>query len=147
MIETIATAGMGLALVAALALVIRREDARLRRRARRYRQLEHEGIEEIVRDDPFPEQAVVEGGFLCEPSGRQADTQRVLKEELAGTRAHPQPGTKAIGPETRAHRKGGGMPALIDSSPACVVSREGPSRPTTPPTSSCRPTTRTARAS
>ena len=64
MIETIATAGMGLALVAALALLIRREDARLRRRARRYRQLEHEGIEEIVRDDPFPEQAVVEGGFL-----------------------------------------------------------------------------------
>ena len=62
-----------MAIVAALAWGVTREDARLRRRARRYRELELEGIEELRRDDPYPEHAVVRGAFLREPDGRRAN--------------------------------------------------------------------------
>ena len=58
-------------LVIALVLALRQEDMRLRRRARRYRQLELEGIEQLRRD-PFPEEMAVAGGFLREPDGAPA---------------------------------------------------------------------------
>jgi hypothetical protein len=74
---------------AGLAWLVRREDARLRARARRYRQLELEGIEELRRGDPYPEEPAVEGGgYLREPDGRRADSDRVLREELERARAH-----------------------------------------------------------
>jgi hypothetical protein len=72
---------------AALAWSVLREDARLRRRARRYRQLELEGIEELRRGDPYPEDPRVDGGgYLCEPDGRRADADRVLRDEMERAR-------------------------------------------------------------
>ena len=100
-----------LALVAALVLALRQEDIKLRRRARRYRQLELEGIEQLRRD-PFPEERAVAGGFLREPDGAAAAGDDILRDELRRARQH-------IGQE-----KGGDMPAVIDSSPSCVVSNE-----------------------
>jgi hypothetical protein len=74
---------------AALAWSVLREDARLRGRARRYRQLELEGIEELRRGDPYPEEPAVQGGgYLGEPDGRRADSDRVLREELERAREH-----------------------------------------------------------
>jgi hypothetical protein len=70
-------------------LLIRREGARLRRRSRRYRELELEGIEELrARDRMYPEAPVVDGGWMREPDGRPADADRVLREELARAREH-----------------------------------------------------------
>jgi hypothetical protein len=70
-------------------LLIRREGARLRRRSRRYRELELEGIEELrFRDRMYPEEPVVDGGWMREPNGRPADADRVLHEELARAREH-----------------------------------------------------------
>jgi hypothetical protein len=74
---------------AALAWSVLHEHTRLRDRARRYRQLELEGIEELRRGDPYPEEAGVEGGgFLREPDGRRADADRILREELERAREH-----------------------------------------------------------
>jgi hypothetical protein len=74
---------------AALAWSVLRENARLRGTARRYRQLELEGIEELRRGDPYPEELVVEGGgYLREADGRRADADRVLREELDRARDH-----------------------------------------------------------
>ena len=74
---------------AALAWSVLREDARLRGRARRYRQLELEGIEQLRRGDPYPEEPAVEGGgYLREPDGRRVDCDRVLREELERAREH-----------------------------------------------------------
>jgi hypothetical protein len=74
---------------AALAWSVLREDARLRGRARRYRQLELEGIEELRRGDPYPEEPAVEGGgYLREPDGSRADSDRVLRKELERARDH-----------------------------------------------------------
>jgi hypothetical protein len=74
---------------AALAWSVLREDARLRGRARRYRQLELEGIEELRRGDPYPEEPAVEGGgYLREPDGSRTDSDRVLREELERARDH-----------------------------------------------------------
>jgi hypothetical protein len=74
---------------AALAWAVLREDARLRGMARLYRQLEFEGIEELRRGDPYPEEPAVEGGgYLREPDGRPADSDRVLREELEQARDH-----------------------------------------------------------
>jgi hypothetical protein len=85
----VATAAVAtLVIVGAFAVMLRRDDLRLRRRARLYRQLEQEGIEQLRRNDPYPEQGVVEGGFLREPSGARADTDRVLHEELERAREH-----------------------------------------------------------
>jgi hypothetical protein len=87
--ELLALITLPLLVGAGLAWMITREDVRLRRRARRYRQLELEGIEELRRDDdPYPEQGRVEGGFLREPDGRAADTARVMREELERAREH-----------------------------------------------------------
>ena len=72
---------------AAVAWLMLREDARLRRRARRYRQLELEGIEELRPGDSYPEDPPIEGGgYLREPDGRRANADRVLREELERAR-------------------------------------------------------------
>jgi hypothetical protein len=74
---------------AALASSVLHENARLRGTARRLRQLELEGIEELRRGDPYPEEPVVEGGgYLREPDGSRADSDRVLREELERAREH-----------------------------------------------------------
>jgi hypothetical protein len=75
-------------LVIALVVALRREDIRLRRHARRYRQLEMEGIEQLRRGDPFPEERAVEGGFLREANGRPTKADDVLRDELRRARAH-----------------------------------------------------------
>lgn len=82
------TVVVGLAVALLTGLLIRREDVRLRRAARRYRELELEGIEALRRDDPYPEARTVEGAWLREPDGRRADADRVLHEELARAREH-----------------------------------------------------------
>jgi hypothetical protein len=87
-VETVAFILFPLALVAVLAWAVTREDAGLRRRARRYRQLELEGIEHLRRDDPYPEHAPVPGGYLRDPDGRPTDADRVLHEELRRIRDH-----------------------------------------------------------
>ena len=85
--DAVASAVFPLVLVIALVLVLRGEDVRLRRRARRYRQLELEGIEQLRRD-PFPEELAVAGGFLREPDGRPSEADQVLRDELRRARAH-----------------------------------------------------------
>ena len=80
--------------------LIRREGARLRRAARRYRELEFEGIEELRREDPYPEARAVEGGWLREPDGRRADADRVLHDELVRAREH----TRRLQPARSARR-------------------------------------------
>jgi hypothetical protein len=85
----IAAIALVIVVAAALAWLALREDARLKARARRYRQLELEGIEELRRGDPYPEEPPVEGGgYLREPDGRRADSDRVLREELERARDH-----------------------------------------------------------
>jgi hypothetical protein len=84
----LAEIAMVVVLIALLAAFARSEDARLRRAARRYRELEYEGIEELRRRDPYPEEASVDGGYLREPDGRPADAERVLQEELERAREH-----------------------------------------------------------
>ena len=85
-----------------LATLVRREDARLRRRVRRYRELELEGIEQMRRNDPYPEEGAVPGAFLREPDGRPTDADRVLREELARVRQ-----------QTRATWRGKGAECLL----------------------------------
>jgi hypothetical protein len=112
-IEVLAAVVLALLLLGVAAWAMRREDSRLRRRARRYRQLELEGIEELRRDDdPFPEQAPVEGAFLREPNGRPADTARVLHEELERVREHTRrvSGRRS---RTRSRRRGKGTECLL----------------------------------
>lgn len=85
--ETVASVIFPLVLVVGLVLALRGEDTRLRRRARRYRQLEFEGLEQLRRD-PFPEDRTIEGGFLREPDGARTNGDDVLREELRRARAH-----------------------------------------------------------
>jgi len=88
-LEGVAIALLVVLLAAALAgLLIRREGARLRRRSRRYRELELEGVEELPRRDVYPEERAVDGGWMREPDGRPADADRVLHDELARAREH-----------------------------------------------------------
>jgi hypothetical protein len=99
--------------LAALVWVMTREDAKLRRRARRYRELELEGIEELRRDDdPYPEQGRVEGGFLREPNGSAADTERVMHEELERVREHTRRVSRRRS-RTRSLRRGKGAECLL----------------------------------
>ena len=85
----IAVIPLPIVVAVALAWAVLREDARLRGTARLYRQLEFEGIEELRRGDPYPEEPAVEGGgYLREPDGRPADSDRVLREELERARDH-----------------------------------------------------------
>ncbi len=85
--ETAASVIFPLVLVVGVVLALRREDIRLRRRARRYRQLELEGIEQLRRD-PFPEERAVVGGFLRDPDGRPIEADQVLRDELRRAREH-----------------------------------------------------------
>lgn len=63
-----------------------REDHRLRRVADRYRELEFEGIEELEKQDPYPE---FEGREpIVEPDGTKVDAAPVLSEELQTIRRH-----------------------------------------------------------
>lgn len=60
-----------------------REDRRLRRAADRYRELQFEGIEELERNDPYPE---FEGGGMeriVEPGGEKVEARPLLQRELA----------------------------------------------------------------
>jgi hypothetical protein len=100
MAELLAAVLAVLLVVAGFAWMLTREDKSLRRRARRYRELEHEGIEELRRD-PYPEEKSVEG-FLREPNGRRADARRVLREELERAREH-----------MRSRRRGKGASCLV----------------------------------
>jgi hypothetical protein len=112
-IELLAAIAVPMLLLAALAWAVMREDAKLRRRARRYRELELEGIEELRRDDdPFPEEARVEGAFLREPNGRAADTGRVMQEELERVREHTRRASKRRS-RTRSLRRGKGAECLL----------------------------------
>ncbi|MGH2712802.1 MAG: hypothetical protein ACRDM7_02735 [Thermoleophilaceae bacterium] len=113
MIELLAAILLPLMLLAIAGRFMRREDSRLRRRARRYRQLELEGIEELRRsDDPFPEQGRVEGAFLREPDGAAADTARVMHEELERVREHTRR-TNRRRSRTRSRRGGKGAECLL----------------------------------
>jgi hypothetical protein len=100
MAEVLAIVLVALLVLGAFAWLLRREDKSLRRRARRYRELEHEGIEELRRD-PFPEEKSAEG-FLREPNGRRADARRVLREELERAREY-----------MRSRRRGKGASCLV----------------------------------
>jgi hypothetical protein len=84
----LAEIAMIVVLITLLAAFARSEDRRLRRAARRYRELEYEGIEELRPRDPYPEELGVDGGYLREPDGRLADAERVLHEELERAREH-----------------------------------------------------------
>jgi hypothetical protein len=84
----LAEVAMIVVLIALLAAFARSEDTRLRRAARRYRELEYEGIEELRPRDPYPEDVSIDGGYLREPDGRPADAERVLHEELERAREH-----------------------------------------------------------
>ena len=85
--ETVAFAVVPLVIAVGLVLALMGEDIRLRRRARRYRQLEYEGIEQLRRD-PFPEDKAVEGAFLREPDGVPINGDDVLRAELYTARKH-----------------------------------------------------------
>jgi hypothetical protein len=90
MLEGIAITALVVLLAAVIAgAMIRREGIRLRRRSRRYRELEFEGIEELRSGDRvYPEEPVVDGHWMREPDGRPADATRVLREELIRAREH-----------------------------------------------------------
>jgi hypothetical protein len=99
--------------VAAAGWAIGREDARLKRRARRYRQLEFEGIEELRRNDPYPEDTRVEGGgYLREPDGRRLDADRVLRDELERARDYTRR-LRARRSRARTLRRGRGAECLL----------------------------------
>jgi hypothetical protein len=110
--ELFALMGGLLLLVGAAAWAMMREDARLRGRARRYRQLELEGIEELRRTDPYPEHAPVRGAFLREPDGSPVDADSVLHEELERVREHTRrvSGRRS---RTRSLRRGKGASCLV----------------------------------
>ena len=86
--EIVAAVVLPIVLGVALVRGVTREDAKLRRRARRYRELELEGIDELRRDDPYPEATMIRGAFLREPDGRAVDAERVLREELRNAREY-----------------------------------------------------------
>jgi hypothetical protein len=113
MVELFAGVAVALLLVAVVVWAVTTEDARLRRRARRYRQLELEGIEELRRDDPFPEQGRVQGGFLREPNGRAADAERVLHEELERAREHTRQESRRRSRSRSLRRRGKGAECLL----------------------------------
>lgn len=111
--EVVAAIALPVLLLAALAWTMTREDAKLQRRARRYRELELEGIELLRRDDdPYPEQGRVEGGYLREPDGRAADTKRVMHEELERVREHTRRASRKRS-RTRSLRRGKGAECLL----------------------------------
>ena len=112
MTEVVVLVAAPLLLLTALVWTMRREDRRLRRRARRYRQLEFEGVEQLRRDDPYPESRIVAGAFLREPDGRAADADRVLHEELERAREHTRRAQRRRA-HARARRRGKGPECLV----------------------------------
>jgi hypothetical protein len=62
--------------------------------------------------EAFPEQGRVEGGFLREPNGRRADTERVLHEELERVREHTRRAGRRRS-RTRSRRRGKGAECLL----------------------------------
>lgn len=89
MIGEIAIFAGVLVLGAALAVwLVRREDMNLRRQSQRYRELQLEGIEQLGRRDPYPEEPAVDGAWMREPNGSRANADRVLHEELERARRH-----------------------------------------------------------
>ena len=113
MFEGVAIAVLVVLVAAVLAgLLIRGEDANLRRAARRYRELELEGIEELPRGDPYPEVRAVEGGWMREPDGRRADADRVLYDELARAREHTRR-VRSARSRTRSIRRWKGAECLL----------------------------------
>jgi hypothetical protein len=105
-------------LVAVLAAVlavslIRREGEGLRRRSRRYRELELEGIEELrTRDMAYPEEPAVDGVWMREPDGRPADANRVLRKELERARRHTRRARSARS-RSRSATRGKGAECLL----------------------------------
>jgi hypothetical protein len=67
-----------------------REDRRLRAAARRYRELEFEGLGELPVADAYPEFAEA-GGGLVEPGGAEGDAAAVLRRELNDLRRAARP--------------------------------------------------------
>ncbi len=63
-----------------------REDRRLRAAARRYRELEFEGIQTLRGEDVYPEFSASAGGRLLEPDGREVDADAVVRRELTTLR-------------------------------------------------------------
>lgn len=113
MLEGLAITALVLLAAAVLAgALIRREDARLRRESQRYRELELEGIEELRRGDPYPEERIIDGGWMREPDGRRADADRVLHEELERARGHTRRKRSARS-RTRSLRRGKGAECLL----------------------------------
>ena len=113
MTGTIAAVAGPLLLIAAFVALARREDVRLTRRARRFRQLELEGIEAIpAATDPYPEAAAVNGAFLREPDGHAADTERIMREELGRLRGRTSQ-AHAARSRTRSLRRGRGAACLL----------------------------------
>jgi hypothetical protein len=110
--DTAAAIIVPLVMLAGLVWAVTREDARLRRRARRYRQLELEGIEELRTTDPFPEQAPVRGAYLREPDGRRANADQVLHDELERVRSHTRRQASRRS-RRRATRRGKGAECLL----------------------------------
>jgi hypothetical protein len=88
--EEVAAAVLAVLLAALGVVLVRREGARLRRASRRYRELELEGIEELRSrgDMLYPEQRIVDGGWMREPDGGRADADRVLHDELEQARRY-----------------------------------------------------------
>jgi hypothetical protein len=99
-VEILSAVALAAPLLAAAVWGLTREDAKLRRRASRYRQLELEGIEEVRRDDPYPEEVAIQGAYLREPDGRAANAELVLHEELQRAREYTK-------------RRGKGAPCLL----------------------------------
>ena len=63
-----------------------REDRRLRARAARFRQLELEGIDELGREDVYPEFAGDGLERVIEPDGTKTDARPLLRDEVAQLR-------------------------------------------------------------
>jgi hypothetical protein len=113
-LEGVAIGVVLLVVVAVLTVwLIRREDTRLRRKSQRYRELKLEGIEELRRGDPYPEEPPVHGGgWMREPDGRRANADRVLHDELERAREHTRRLRRARS-RTRSIRRGKGAEWLL----------------------------------
>lgn len=114
MLEGVAITAVVVLLATVLAvLLIRREGAGLRRRSRRYRELELEGIEELRSADViYPEEPAVDSAWMREPDGRPADANRVLREELARAREHTRR-VRSARSRTRPMWRGKGAECLL----------------------------------
>jgi len=112
-IEGVAIAVLALLGVVFAGWLIRREGINLRRRSRRYRELELEGIEELrAGDRVYPEEPAVSGAWMREPDGRPADADRVLHEELERAREHTRR-VRGARSQTRSIKRAKGAECLL----------------------------------